>query len=100
MSRCLRYGLLLLPALLYAGLCSAQLSQRPESCPSGPSSAPESQGTAEEQQSEQPPKPFYLKIESIVFKSDQPLPAISKELAAEIEEAAPWINRRPPIGGF
>src|SRR5437763_7850218 len=85
MSRCLRYGLLFLSALLCAGLCSAQLSQRPESCPSGSSSAQESQGTAEEQQSEQPHKPFFLKIESVVFKSDQPLPSISKELAAEVE---------------
>src|SRR5947207_6753421 len=85
MSRCLRYGLLFLSALLWCGLCSAQLSQRPENWPSDPSSAHESQGTAEEQQSEQPPKPFFLKIESVVFKSDQPLPAISKDLAAEVE---------------
>src|SRR5258706_12076394 len=85
MSGCLRYALLLLPALLYAGFCSAQLSQRPESCPPDPSSAQENQDTGEEQQGEQPHKPFFLKIESVVFNSDQPLPSISKELAAEIE---------------
>src|SRR5207247_2403748 len=85
MSRCLRYALLLLPALLYAGFCSAQLPQRPEDCGPNPNSAQEKQSTAEEQQSEQPPKPFFLKIESVVFNSDQPLPAISKDLAAEVE---------------
>ena len=81
----LRYGLLVLSALLCAGLCSAQLPQRPKNCSLDPISAQENQDTGEEQQTERPPKPFFLKIESVVFKSDQPLPPISKELASEVE---------------
>ena len=79
MSKPLQYSLLVLSALLCAGPPSA----RPQNRPPDPGSAQEIQPMEGEQPDESPWQLF--KIEGVIFKSDQPLPTISRQLASEIE---------------